>query len=508
MPSDGGGTPVPGRLWPARTVLVRGSRPGRRRRAPAQVRDLLEYVVRWHDGWRERIAERVAPAVPVSRDDAYQVLDELTALLEDNYPFFHPRYAGQMLQPPPDVTVAAYLAAMLINPNAHDVDGGPATVRLERDAVGQLSEMVGFRSPVGHLASGGSLANHEALFVARQVALKEYPPRLGLAISEEAHYSHVRSARMLGLEVFPIRCDPQGRMDVADLDAVLCTGRVGTVVVTLGTTGVGAVDPLHEVADLAAQHGVWVHVDAAYGGYFVLLARSAVAATRQLLPDPLPWSVLQRADSLVVDPHKHGLQPYGCGSVLYRRDDALEHLLDYDGPYLNYSREEFAPGSAALEGSRPGAAAAALWATLRLFPLVPDGVFAAQLEASRRAARSWEVLLEQSPVFRSYQTSQLDIVTYFDGRAGRTSEVTASTRQLIQAGMRAPSPVYVAALRVPAQRFAARHPDIAIDTEDVEILRSVLIKPVHESWVEKLITDLEALAPGTTRPANTRPTKE
>lgn len=464
---------------------------------PTHVRDLLEHVVGWHDAWRNGIAERVAPDVSVSRDDAYRVLDELTSRLEDNYPFFHPRYAGQMLQPPPDVTVAAYLAAMLINPNAHDVDGGPATVRLEREAVAQLGEMVGFPRGVGHLTSGGTTANHEALFVARQIALEQSRPRLGLAFSEDAHHTHVRSARILGMEPFPIRCDSEGRMDVAELTVVLRTGRAGTVVVTLGTTGLGAVDPLHEVLQVAREYGARVHVDAAYGGYFVLLSRSASAATRQLLPDLQPWSVLQRTDSVVVDPHKHGLQPYGCGSVMYREDNVLEHLLDYDRPYLNYSSDEFAPSSAALEGSRPGAAAAALWATLRLFPLVSDGAFAAQLEASRRAAMSWEGLLTQSSVFRTYQPSELDIVTYFDRRAGRTSGVTASTRRMVQAGMRAPSPVYVAALRIPASRFVARHPDVKVDTEDVEILRSVLIKPVHEAWVEKLVTDLEALMSAT-----------
>lgn len=399
-----------------------------------------------------------------------------------------------MLQPPPDITVAAYLAAMLINPNAIEADGGPATVRLEREVVAQLSQMVGFPQPVGHLASGGSTANHEALFVARQVALERSRPRLGLAFSEQTHYSHARSARVLGLEPVPIRCDPQGRMDLAELAAALRTGRVGTVVVTLGTTGVGAVDPLHEVLDLASEYGVWVHVDAAYGGYFVLLSRSASAATRQLLPDPLPWSALRRADSVVVDPHKHGLQPYGCGSVLYREDTVLEHLLDYDAPYLDHGSDDFAPSIAALEGSRPGAAAAALWATLRLFPPVPDGAFAAQLAASRRAAKSWESLLARSSVFRAYQPSELDIVTYFDGRAGRTSQVTASTRRVVQTGTKAPSPVYVAALRVPASWFAVRQPDIEVDTEDVEILRSALIKPVHEAWVEKLVAGLEELA--------------
>jgi glutamate/tyrosine decarboxylase-like PLP-dependent enzyme len=462
---------------------------------PAPIQELLSHVVRWHEAWRNGVAEPVGPEVPVPRDEAYRVLDELTELLEDNYPFFHPRYAGQMLQPPPDVTVAAYLAAMLINPNAHDVDGGPATVRLEREVVGQLREMVGLPGGgIGHLASGGSTANHEALFVARQVMMERSRPRLGLTFSEQAHYSHARSARVLGLNPLPIRCDSAGRMDITDLKATLRRGDVGIVVVTLGTTGVGAVDPLHEVFEVASEYGAWVHVDAAYGGYFVLLARSGAVASQSLLPDLGPWSVLGRADSVVVDPHKHGLQPYGCGSVLYRDESVLKHLMDYDGPYLNYSSDDFAPSSAALEGSRPGAVAAALWATLRLFPLKPDGAFAAQLGASRRAARSWEDRVAGSSVFRNYQPSDLDIVTYFDARAHRTSQVTASTRRVIQAGMRSPNPVHVAALRVPAQRFAARHPDMEVDTAEVEILRSVLLKAVHETWVEKLVTELEVLA--------------
>jgi glutamate/tyrosine decarboxylase-like PLP-dependent enzyme len=454
-------------------------------------------VVRWHEGWRDSIAEPVDRAVDVSRADALRVLDELTEHLEDNYPFFHPRYAGQMLQPPPDVTVAAYLAAMLINPNAHDVDGGPATVRLEREVISQLREMVGFPGRgVGHLASGGSTANHEALFVARQVMVERSRPRrrFGLAFSGQAHYSHGRSARVLGLQPFQIRCDETGRMDVSDLEAVLRTGQISIVVATLGTTGFGSVDPLHEVLDVAHNYGAWVHVDAAYGGYFVLLARSRIVSTRLLLPAPEPWWALHRADSVVVDPHKHGLQPYGCGSVLYRDEAALKHLLDYDGPYLNYTSEAFAPSSAALEGSRPGAVAAALWATLRLFPLVPDGDFSAQLEASRRAAWSWEERVAESAVFRSYQPSDLDIVTYFDQRHRRTSQVTESTRRVIRAGMNSLSPVHVAALRVPARRFTARHSDFEADTPDVEILRSVLIKPVHETWAEKLVTELETLA--------------
>src|SRR4030095_12603892 len=110
------------------------------------------------------------------------------------------------------------------------------------------------------------------------------------------------------------------------------------------------------------------HVDAAYGGYFVLAGnlepRTRAAFAR--IPD---------ADSIVIDPHKHGLQPYGCGCVLFR-DPSVGRLYKHDSPYTYFSSDALHLGEISLECSRPGAAAVALWATHKLLPPVRGGAFA------------------------------------------------------------------------------------------------------------------------------------
>src|SRR5438477_628857 len=99
-----------------------------------------------------------------------EALHALTGRLRDNYPFFHPDYAGQMLKPPHPVAAAGYLAAMLVNPNNHALEGGPATAELEREVMQELAAMFHMTEPtLGHLTSGGTMANLEALFVAREL---------------------------------------------------------------------------------------------------------------------------------------------------------------------------------------------------------------------------------------------------------------------------------------------------------------------------------------------------
>src|SRR5262245_49527361 len=86
---------------------------------------------------------------------------ELTGRLRNNYPFFHPSYAGQMLKPPHPAAVAGYLAAMLINPNNHALDGGPATGQMEKETVATLAAMFGLDTHLGHLTTSGTIANLE-----------------------------------------------------------------------------------------------------------------------------------------------------------------------------------------------------------------------------------------------------------------------------------------------------------------------------------------------------------
>ena len=135
------------------------------------------------------------------------------------------------------------------------------------------------------------------------------------------------------------------------------------MVATAGTTGLGAIDPVHEVLAVARAHGVRVHVDAAYGGFFTLLAGAEDPAGL----DEAPWRAIAECDSVVVDPHKHGLQPYGCGAVLFRDPDVGRFYL-HDSPYTYFTSDELHLGEISLECSRAGAAAAALWLTFRLLP--------------------------------------------------------------------------------------------------------------------------------------------
>jgi glutamate/tyrosine decarboxylase-like PLP-dependent enzyme len=390
-----------------------------------------------------------------------------------------------MLKPPHPAAVAGYLAAMLINPNNHALDGGPATSAMEKETVAQLAAMFGFGSHLGHLTSSGTIANLEALYVAR-----ELHPGRGIAYSTEAHYTHSRMCGVLGVPGTAVEADGAGRMDLDALEAVLAGGRVGTVVATAGTTGLGAVDPVHEVLAVARRHGARVHVDAAYGGFFTLLAGADGPAGL----DPAPWRAIAECDSVVVDPHKHGLQPYGCGAVLFR-DPAVGRFYSHDSPYTYFTSDELHLGEISLECSRAGAAAAALWLTLQLLPPRPDGL-GQVLAAGRRAALAWSQLLGASDRLRLYQRPELDIVCYFPVTTPASlATIDQASARILADGMKDPAhPVFLSTLTVEADTFARRHPDVAADTGRARILRSVLMKPESESYLAQLHARIEDLA--------------
>ena len=288
-------------------------------------------------------------------DAMARVLDDVARRMHDNFPYFHPLYAGQMLKPPHPVARMACALADWINPNNHALDGGRASSRMEKEAVAEIARMFGWQTHLGHLCGGGTMANLEALWVARELR-----PGSKVVASREAHYTHRRLSAVLGIEFEAIACDGAGRMDPAALEAVLAKGNVGAVVATLGTTAVGSVDPLPRLLELRERHGFRLHADAAYGGYFFLAGNLALG-TRQA------FDRIAEADSIVVDPHKHGLQPYGCGCVLFK-DPSVGRFYKHESPYTYFSSTELHLGEISLECSRPGAAAVGLWATQRLLP--------------------------------------------------------------------------------------------------------------------------------------------
>ncbi len=399
-----------------------------------------------------------------------EVMQEVAKRLGDNYPYFHPLYAGQMLKPPHALARAAYALAMWINPNNHALDGGRASSAMEKEAVAEIAEIFGWRKFLGHLCGGGTLANLEALWVAR-----ELHPGKRIVASELAHYTQARLSGLLNVEFCAVPCDSRARMDVGALENLLKAGDVGCVVATAGTTGMGALDPIPEILRLRERYGFRLHVDAAYGGYFTL-ASNLSSETRAA------FDALGQADSIVVDPHKHGLQPYGCGCVLFR-DPAIGAVYKHDSPYTYFTSSELHLGEISLECSRPGASAVALWATQKLLPLVRGGEFAAVLEACREAAIQFNEKLQSDSRWLVPFAPELDIVVWAP-RARSARQISELTKRVFEAA--AKRNLHLAMFRLPVRFLAACGAAVEPDQEEALCLRSVLMKPEHLAWVDRL----------------------
>lgn len=400
-------------------------------------------------------------------------LHRLTAQLKRSVPFFHPRYLGHMVSDQLMPGLIAQLVTTLYNPNNIVEEVAPVTVQLELEVGQQLCRMVGFpldpsQRPcaLGHLTSGGTIANDEGLWLARAVrlyplaareacaALRVWPvvelegaddfallnwstaqtlaladalasheratellhevharrvETVGLArfaaahplVAElvvlapaTAHYSWQKAMKLLGLGADALLEVPtaQARMDVNALAGMLEARAakrlpVLAVVGVYGTTEFGTLDPIHEIAALQGKAlQFWLHVDAAWGGYIPSLFRDAsgglrpraeVAREFQLFPSERVYrstAALALADSITVDPHKLGFVPFGVGAFL-ARDRRVFDLVLQDASYV------FATGAAdddaryrkigrfSLEGSRPGAGAAACFVNHQVLPL-------------------------------------------------------------------------------------------------------------------------------------------
>ncbi len=440
----------------------------------------VEAVARWQDRFGSFDQH---PSLAVSDDDLSRAFERFTTRLQDNYPFGSPRYVGQMLKPPHPAAILGYTTAMLINPNNHALDGGPATAQMEREVVSRLAGMFGMAQHLGHLTSSGTIANLEALWIAREI----HPGR-SIAFSVDAHYTHSRMCQVIGVEGIAIATDDAGRMDLASLERALASGGVGTVVATLGTTGLGALDPLPEILALARQHGARVHVDTAYGGFFALIADDSPDGVARA-----PYDALQFADSIVVDPHKHGLQPYGCGAVLFRDLDVGRFYV-HDSPYTYFSSDELHLGEISLECSRAGAAAAALWLTLEVIPLTDAGLGQA-LRASRRGALDWAARLEHSGSLALFQPPELDIVTYLPRRT-TMSELDEASAELFGRAADAPESeqIHLATYAVKSADLARRGHVVVDDRPTARILRSTVMKPESEFEIAHVFDRLEALS--------------
>ena len=263
-------------------------------------------------------------------------------------------------------------------------------------------------------------------------------------------------------------------MDMDALRERLKKDDVGTVVATMGTTATGSVDPLPEILALREQYGFRVHCDAAYGGYFGL-AENLTEETRRA------FDRIRDADSIVIDPHKHGLQPYGCGCVLFR-DPSVGRLYKHDSPYTYFSSKELHLGrnqSGVLAAGSGGGGALGHAETL-----APGkaGEFAKGLERCREAALEFHRRLVGDQRFVAGFFPELDIVI-FAPRADKLSAASALSRKIFEAA--AERNLHLAVAELPLE-FFGQGTGLSRRSVNLTCLRSVLMKPEHLEWIGKI----------------------
>lgn len=254
--------------------------------------------------------------------------------------------------------------ASLCNPYSAFESMSPGAVAIEREVIAWLASVIGMPpGAAGTLTSGGSMATLTAVVAAREQQRLDLrvADRWPVYVGEHRHHSVDRALRFAGLDACPLRIVPSGddhRMDVAAFgrlleDDVSSGLRPWLVIPTAGTTSSGTIDRVGDIVKVGHSRGLWVHVDAAYGGLFAL-----VDSVRGRL------SGLAEADSVVVDPHKSLFLPYGTGALLVRDARVLSETFAHDASYLS-SGETASPADLGLELTRPFRALG-LWLSLQL----------------------------------------------------------------------------------------------------------------------------------------------
>jgi tyrosine decarboxylase/aspartate 1-decarboxylase len=235
------------------------------------------------------------------------------------------------------VATKAYL--QFLETNLLDEEIFPSARILEGEAIKKIAELFSGPKAVGYITSGGTEGNIAALLVARKLSRRKT-----VLAPVSAHYSIQRACDLQRLRLVRSGLDDY-RASVDDLQEKADRGTIA-IVATAGTTALGVVDPIGEIAEIAEDCGCFLHVDAAFGG-FVL----------PFLENPPRWDFgVAGVSSIVADPHKMGMVPIPAGSVLFRHAEWLK-ALELEVPYLNKR-------STTLLGTRPGASAAAVWAAI------------------------------------------------------------------------------------------------------------------------------------------------
>lgn len=287
----------------------------------------------------------------------------------------------------------------------------PGGVRMERLLVQWMAGLVGYPATSGgDLTSGGSMANLTAIIAARETMSirARQVENSCIYTTADAHHCVDKAIRAAGLadcQRRVVAMDERFRMDVSALRHLILEDKAAgfrpwLIIASAGTTDTGAVDPIDAIAEAAKQHDLWLHVDAAYGGFFLLCDEG-----RQVLRG------LDKAHSIVLDPHKGLFLPYGSGAVLVREEEWLARSQAYQADYMQDARissGHYSPADLSLELTRPFRGLR-FWLPLKLFGLAP---FRTALAEKIWLARYFYEELGKTPGWETGPYPELSVVTY------------------------------------------------------------------------------------------------
>jgi aromatic-L-amino-acid decarboxylase len=360
-------------------------------------------------GHQERVGSKSDPAklIPMfDRDppetgrDPNEILAQIERdVLPNNLHVDHPRFFAFV--PGPNNFVSAMADALAAGFNVFNGTwfGGSAAAAVELGVVRWFCRTCGFPNTAGGLfVSGGSMANLTALVAARHALLRDHIEGATVYFSDQTHSSVERALRVIGFlpeQLRKLPSDENFRLSNRDLHRAIAGDRAAgsrpfCVIANAGTTNTGAVDPLNELADVAAAKRMWLHVDGAFGAASILSQRG-----RELLGG------LERADSISLDPHKWLFQSFECGCVLVRDVALLKSAFQITADYLrdvHRETEQFNPCDHGVQLTR-GFRALKVWLSLQTFGLtafreaITRGFELAEIaERELRARKNWEIL--------------------------------------------------------------------------------------------------------------------
>ncbi len=465
--------------------------------------ELVSRVIRSHGDLRANYSKddlSLLKGTPGSQK-LEEELNKFLELQKKNLPYFHPRYSAQMLKDPTIPSILGYLTFITSNPNNHAWEGGPVTTEMELEVVDTLLKMCGFKSGWGHLASGGSLANMEAVWAAR-----DYYGNGTVFFSEVSHYSWKRICKILNIDSYEeVAVDGTFRMNLNALeDALKKSSKPLMVVANFGSTGAGSVDNIEGIIELKNRYNFHLHIDAAYGGFF----RSCILDDNHgLLPyDPQGEVSLHsynqlkhfaEADSITIDPHKQGFMQYGAGAVIYK-DEALREPLSNTAPYTYHKTDKPNIGMFSLEGSRPGAMAAGCYLTYKVLPPVASGL-GSLLKLSLASANKFSELMDLSDKFNNFSKNDLDICTATTIAGGDVSEINKKNLEIYQRlSIENPdAPFIISKFVVSPEILARAKPTLKnINNENFSALRTVFMKHWNAlddfRYVRQLVEEMES----------------